>query len=74
MKTTKKVYVGGWSANNGSTCGHWYEGTNKRKLAKEMREIAEGNTFQGSTGRWAVYEIVDGEREEEPVLSGSVKC
>ena len=74
MKTTKKAYIGAWNANNGSIYAHGFKGQNKRDLAKKMREIVKGNTFRGNTGYWYVYEIVDGEREAEMVLSGSVKC
>jgi hypothetical protein len=74
-----KKYEGTWSANNGSTYSYGYFGNNKRALAKEMRSIAKGNVFASQTkekmnsGNWAVYEVVDGEREMDPVVSGTVR-
>jgi hypothetical protein len=68
-----KTYVGSWSVNNGSTYSSGYEDTNKKRLAKEMREMADGNVFQGSAGHWEVYELIDGEPDQEPVLTGKVR-
>jgi len=66
-------YTGSWSANNSSTYAHGYESTNKRDLARRLRAITEGNVFAGNTGSWAVYEMIDGQRSDEPVMSGTVR-
>lgn len=47
-------YIGGWSANNGSTYNHGYESNNKTELARDMRQICDGNVFAGNTGHWSV--------------------
>lgn len=70
---TKKLYTGNWSVNNGSTYSTGNKDTDKRRLAQQMRAEADGNVFVGNTGVWEVYEIIDGEPTEEPVLRGRVK-
>lgn len=72
MKRTRK-YEGSWSANNGSTYNTGYTDNNKRRLAHDMRIIARGNCFRGNSGNWCVYEVINGEREELPILSGTVR-
>lgn len=67
------LYTGSWSVNNGSTYSYGHEGTNKKELAKEMREMADGNVFSGNSGTWSVYELIDGVQSEEPILYGTVK-
>jgi len=65
-------YRGSWSANKGNTIPAYemvYQSNNKRDLAKQMMEIALGNTYVGNTGKWAVYRKPN---YGEPILSGSV--
>jgi len=45
MKTQKK-YTGNWSANSGSIYGYGYTANNKKILARDMREIAQGLYIQ----------------------------
>lgn len=61
-------YTGRWSANNGSSYNGGYEDSNKKRLASDMRKIALGNTFAGSTGNWTVCDA-----NGKEVLSGSVR-
>jgi len=69
-----KKYTGSWSANNGSTYASGYTSNNKRQLAKEMREIAQGNVFAGNTGHWNVHKIdAEGNENYDPILSGMVR-
>lgn len=72
MKKEMK-YEGSWSANNSSIYGYGYRSNNKKQLASDMRKIAKGNVFLGNRGYWAVYEIIDGERSYNPILSGMVR-
>ncbi len=66
-------YTGGWSANNGSSYNDNYQSNNKRKLAHDMRLIAQGNCHAGSTGRWYV-DYADVEmRKHEHIMSGTVR-
>jgi hypothetical protein len=65
----KEKYTGSWSANNSSIYSSGYTGSNKRLLAKRMREMAQGNVFQGNTGRWNVYAA----DRIDPILFGCVK-
>ena len=73
MKTTKKQYFGSWSANNGSTYSSGYESDNKKQLAKDMREMAKGNTCQGNTGYWQVSELDEDGDQYNQIMSGKVK-
>ena len=66
------TYTGSWSANNNSTFSHGYTDTNKKRLAKKMKELAEGNVFVGNKAHWAVTELIDGMPAQEPILSGTV--
>lgn len=72
MKNTT-TYTGSWSANNNNTYSYGYTDTNKKRLAKKMREIAEGNVFVGNTARWSVTELIDGIPAQEPILRGTVR-
>ena len=49
-------YTGGWSANNGSTYNYGYESNNKKELAKDLREMCDGNVFVGNTGKWSIVD------------------
>ena len=64
----RKIYYGGWSANNNSTYGSGYKETNKRRLAKDMRDICKGNVFIGNTGSWSVID-----EQGQVILSGIVR-
>jgi len=67
-------YIGTWSANNGSTFpdyGTRYESNNKRKMAKRMKEIAQGNTYSGNKGYWAVWNS-NHTINDRPILEGIV--
>jgi hypothetical protein len=55
MKKTK--YIGGWSANNGSSYSQGYEFGNLKDAKKTMRKICEGNVFAGSTGSWTIRDL-----------------
>lgn len=66
------TYVGSWSANNSSTFAYGYTDTNKKRLAKMMRDMARGNVFWGSTAYWEVKELIDGIPAQYPILSGTV--
>jgi len=52
-------YTGSWRANNGSTYASGYKGRNKKKLAKDMRDMCDGNVFAGNTGHWDVTDEND---------------
>ena len=69
----KIEYIGRWSVNNGNTYAYGYKDKNKKRLAKNMRDIAKGNTIHGSYGYWSIIEIVNGKIQENPILSGKVK-
>lgn len=71
MEKKNKKYVGGWSANNGSSYGHGYYYDNLRQARHDLRAIAAGNTFAGSSGSWSVYLSADND-DGEPVASGRV--
>lgn len=47
-------YTANFSANNGTTYGTLMHGCNKRKLLKEIREIALGNRNEGAHATWYV--------------------
>jgi hypothetical protein len=65
-------YYGDWSANNGSTyCAEPYTDTNKKRLARDMREIAKGETYEGNVGYWRVYVL--GDDEPIVILEGMVR-
>jgi len=51
----RKIYLGAWLANNGSSYNNTpYEFTSRREACRTMREIARGNTLEGSSGYWRV--------------------
>lgn len=65
----KIKYIGGWSVNNGSTCGDGYEYTSLREACKHLREIAAGNVSAGGTVRWRVC-TADGREVKSGVVRG----
>ena len=46
------TYYGTWTANS-NTWGKRTD-TNKRRLARDLREIVRGNLFAGQSGTWAI--------------------
>lgn len=54
--TNKKMYYAEFSTSNGTHTVRPYEDTNKTRLVKDIREIAEGNTPIGSSCQWYVYD------------------
>ena len=48
-------YFANYNANNGTRFQEPIEGTNKDQIIKDIREIAEGNRFDGSTCSWEVW-------------------
>ena len=66
-----KKYRGSWSGNNEQTGGYGFYGSNKRKLAKEMKYYAQDNTYGENTGWWDVAEEIDS--EWYVILIGKVK-
>jgi hypothetical protein len=67
----KIIYEGRWSANNSTFSNGWRD-TNKKRLAKDMRFMARGNTFAGNTGAWEVYKCTYLIPDTEPIMSGKV--
>lgn len=63
-----EYYYGSWSVNHGSSYNTGYEGTNKHKLARDMRQIMAGNIPAGGTGRWAVTDA-----NGQEMLSGGMR-
>lgn len=68
MKKENKKYCGGWSANNSTTHAEGYWDINKYRLARAMREMCKGNTFQRSSGHWWVKN-----EKGEIVVEGRIK-
>jgi len=67
-------YVGGWSANNGSTYASNYTFTTLQEARKTLREIVKGNVFIGEKGYWQIYKTdSNGQTDERSILSGVVR-
>lgn len=50
-----KIYYANFNANNGTCYGEPITGTNKAKLIKDIRHIAEAERFAGNECSWCVY-------------------
>lgn len=69
----KAMYQGWWHANNSTSSGPYY-GTNKHKLAREMRAMCKGNVFAGDQGHWSVSTIdIDGLGRDVTELQGTIR-
>lgn len=55
-----KTYKANFKANNGTRFMNPIEGTNLKKIIKDIREIAEGERFEGNECSWWVYTEEDG--------------
>lgn len=66
----KKVYYGYWDANNSTGNREPIINTNKQRLIKYLREIAEANCFDKSTCRWSVYDTPFG---QVPIAAGGMR-
>jgi hypothetical protein len=52
----KKKYYANFSVNNGTMYMQPIWGNNKRKLAKQIRDVALAEIFQGNTGCFSVVD------------------
>ena len=59
-----KTYKANFSVNNGTQLIESLTGTNKQKLAKEIRAIAQGNGH----GSWYVFD----NEHSDPIMQGRV--
>lgn len=51
----KTMYYANFSANNGTHYNKPICGANKKRLIKDIREIAEAERFSGNECSWIVY-------------------